>query len=94
MCLVLCVDDAWAYSFPSNKWEQEMMGIPRVGGDAVLLPNGDVMVVGGAMVRLTDPGWQLPGLLSLPITTVSVPAYQLSLALTQGRGFNAQPPYL
>jgi hypothetical protein len=27
------------------------MGVPRVGGSAVMLPNGDAVLVGGAQVR-------------------------------------------
>ncbi len=40
---------AWTYSF--SGWQQEDMGIPRVGGEAVLLPNGDVIQTGGCQVR-------------------------------------------
>jgi hypothetical protein len=41
----------YKYSFsPSESWEVEDMGIPRVGGDAILLPNGDVVVLNGMQV--------------------------------------------
>jgi hypothetical protein len=40
---------AWTYSF--GDWEEEDMGIPRVGGSATLLPNGDAIITGGAQVR-------------------------------------------
>jgi hypothetical protein len=33
-------------------WEKDDMGIRRVGGEAVQLPNGDVILVGGAQVQL------------------------------------------
>jgi hypothetical protein len=31
-------------------WEEEDMGIPRGGGSATLLPNGDAIITGGAQV--------------------------------------------
>ncbi len=37
------------YTF--SDWVEEDMGIARVGGDATLLPNGDVVIVNGGQVR-------------------------------------------
>ncbi len=39
----------WQYEF--SEWVEEDMGIPRVMGDSVLLPNGDVVLLNGAQVR-------------------------------------------
>ncbi len=36
------------YSF--SDWEEEDMGIPRMGGTATLLPNGDVVLNSGSQV--------------------------------------------
>jgi hypothetical protein len=35
-------------SYTFGTWTEEDMGIRRVGGDATLLPNGDVMLTSGA----------------------------------------------
>mmetsp|Transcript_2810 Transcript_2810/g.4835 ORF Transcript_2810/g.4835 Transcript_2810/m.4835 type:complete len:655 (-) Transcript_2810:823-2787(-) len=40
-------DGSWNYQFGAG-WLEEDMGIPRVMGDATLLPNGDVILLNGA----------------------------------------------
>ncbi len=39
----------WRYTF--SDWVEEDMSVPRVMGDATLLPNGDVVLLNGAQVR-------------------------------------------
>ena len=37
-------------------WELEKMPLPRVMGDTIILPNGKVVVLNGAMVRRLPTG--------------------------------------
>jgi hypothetical protein len=41
---------ATGHNYTFSDWEEEDMGLHRVGADTVLLPNGDVIVSGGAQV--------------------------------------------
>ncbi len=36
------------YTFPDVGWQDEILGWPRVMGDATVLPNGDVILLNGA----------------------------------------------
>lgn len=50
------VDEAGNYTF--SDWEMEDMGVPRVMGDAVTLPNGYVIVLNGAQQGLAGDNAQ------------------------------------
>jgi hypothetical protein len=43
--------DHGSYVYSYDGWQQEDMLVPRVGGDAVALPNGDVVLINGAQVH-------------------------------------------
>lgn len=48
--LIHCADfGSWNYTF-DEVWTEEDMGIPRVMGDAALLPNGDIIICNGDQV--------------------------------------------
>jgi hypothetical protein len=50
LCFVFLSDGEPVYTF--SEWVEEDMGIARVGGDATLLPNGDVVIVNGGQVSM------------------------------------------
>jgi hypothetical protein len=43
-------------TYSASAWSEEESGIPRVMGDATLLPNGDVILLNGAQVRAESEG--------------------------------------
>lgn len=53
LCAVPAANGSWSYDFGVG-WVREDMGVPRVMGDATLLPNGDVILLNGAQVCSRD----------------------------------------
>ncbi len=50
MCVCVCAGSNSSFKYSFTDWTTEDLHMPRVMGDATILPNGDVVLLNGAQV--------------------------------------------